>query len=298
MMPSEELPETINTLLKNLGQSEKLKQLWKTSVSTGVWNQIDFVTESVAVNRRKKPEEIHEFISTVVSVYREWATDLDAPLVWVIIKSNSRIYLHLSTQMYLFDSGKWLLVGDSSTTWSAEEVSATIGVIDEIYLGIDFAEDFVERNGYLHPYLESFPEAMEWFESIDEPEFEEEDFIEVPGLKNTRIWVSANSWWGPFLGPISPDPNSDFHRLRLLAISLAQDGFNVSVDFGPLVQSFDEWHSQSGEHFGEITLSANSPSVISSTGVVPVLMLTECPESESQFVNEKIIQFGLELYSL
>lgn len=294
-----DVPPIVQALIDATGFSARAKALWERAIQDLAWPVVPpLETLRVAGLSPSTIDPVHEFFSEMSKCIVEDDDDIDNPLTYAVLRGERGMLVVTGPTSYYLATGanRWQIV--STEELEARAVSACTGGASEVVLALDeWACEPADR----YPVLGSSPlfasEAAQSFWQDCESIFDddsEEDMATVPGTGDLQVIVLGSSWDGPHFGPIAPDAHADFHRLRVLAIALAARNYEVTVDFGPFVQDFEEWGSDEYGEAGLISFSAAAPSLaIHSDGRIMFLRLVDCPESDRPAIMQTMRAFGL-----
>jgi hypothetical protein len=292
---SADYPEVVNRLLGNLGQGEDAERIWQTALRLQKWPPSQPLPESQRLDSSVLARPAHELVAAAIAEICgrvEFAGD-DQPLLWLAGAADEGLFMFAGETFFLNSGTGWSVVGDLDL--GAQDIADVVGGVDALIFCLDGFEELLDWNPYFEDYFHPESPAIGWLTELAEDGTSHNDIVEVPVPSGPSVYLIDAAWEWPFLGPPSPDPNSTFHRLRLSALSLALDGFSVTVDFGPIMQNFDDFKSPLAARSGEVFLSTGPLSNIMADGTVPQLRLMQSPPDDEAFIQMRLKDFGLTL---
>lgn len=292
----DEYPPFVNELLSHLGQSPDNAALWRAAVASHAWPTKISLPSLDSVLGSGQVELTHALIAEAAENFVE--AEADEGMFWLAGQSERGIFSLSSQTLFVLDSGTWHIASRPDENWTSDGLASALGPVSNVILCLSGFEEVSERFEFLVEFLSASPEALSQIAELEgaaEAGERHDDLVEIVAQEELQLFLVDDPWGFPFLGPLSPDPSSDFQRLRMLAITLAQDGFDVVVDWGPHEQSFDEWSRADAGRSGDVFLSTLGLVGITSAGVLPTINLVEAPEDELDYILGVVAAFGLEL---
>lgn len=301
---SNDLPAPVSKLIQITGRNEDHLKIWKQAFETGKWpdkplgtRQITFFPANV-----RESEDAEEFVAAIleglVQVYEDGINS------YALFDSAVGTLLVCGPKIYLWDKQAWYQVNPNNPAWTSHEFICWMGKLNAIVLAGApdmWFGDMAYWSDLLDTNLFSNQEAAESVRALlEETGPEDDEFYEIPIPDKQFEFFIANAWHALVYGPASPDPGSEFHKLRILAMVLSKEGYSVSVDWGEFVQTYDWVEVESADQGSVqvITFGAGDTSA-TADGKLPIVLLgPECDEAGIRRAIELGEEFGLEIHTL
>lgn len=262
----------------------------------GAFTKNSLPTKSVELKDSKSTDisEGQEFLKSVLPILIE--NYRDGVNSYIYLETHENSYLLCGPKVFTWHKESWYECTINLMDNSIDEIFPLFRDSKSIVLASNISsivEDFELENLLLF----DSSNIQDWFsEELSQVEYMDSGWYEVPILDNSISITFIDSWFGGTYGPVSPNPTSQFHRLRILSMKLAQDGFNVSVDWGPFDQNYDWIQKDELPLKGNIKFIAMGADTCStSDGELPTLLISSDTDSEFiPFIEKMIRLYNLE----